>query len=136
MLTENVNPEFFYEYSGSLTTPPCTEGITWNVMAKAVPICQSAYNAIVKANMKATTVPGRGNNRRVQKDYLTVASDVCKKEKNVDGKMVCMKDGSMVMKEEPRKIFFSSPPGGSFSGAFSTTISMVAAGVAAAACLF
>jgi carbonic anhydrase len=26
----------FYEYSGSLTTPPCSEGVLWLVMAKAI----------------------------------------------------------------------------------------------------
>lgn len=85
-------------------------------MAKALPICQKAYDAIVELNKDATQVAGRGNNRRTQKDTIMVA-----------------------MKQEPRKIFFNSPPGGSFSvgsGAISTTLTMTAAGVAAAAALF
>ncbi len=33
------------KYSGSLTTPPCTEGILWHVMTQSVPITQKQVRA-------------------------------------------------------------------------------------------
>lgn len=37
-----------YVYSGSLTTPPCTEGIQWIVFQYPVPISQSDFNLLRK----------------------------------------------------------------------------------------
>lgn len=48
----------FYRYAGSLTTPPCTEGVNWNVLKSAIEMSEAqidAFKAIVK-----------GNNRPVQ----------------------------------------------------------------------
>lgn len=37
------NSDRFYRYDGSLTTPPCTEGVTWIVMNDPV---QMGYNQV------------------------------------------------------------------------------------------
>ncbi|KAG0215435.1 hypothetical protein BGX28_010140 [Mortierella sp. GBA30] len=36
-----------WEYEGSLTTPPCTEGVAWNVVKKSVGLGLEQYNALV-----------------------------------------------------------------------------------------
>ena len=38
-----------YRYSGSLTTPPCTEGVDWNVMAQPITMSKTQIDAIVGA---------------------------------------------------------------------------------------
>lgn len=35
----------FYHYTGSLTTPPCTEGVSWNVIAEPIHISTEHLNA-------------------------------------------------------------------------------------------
>ncbi len=41
-----VHPNKFYHYSGSLTTPPCTEGINWIVMEEPVEATEEQIEAI------------------------------------------------------------------------------------------
>ena len=38
ILPESSTLNKYYRYSGSLTTPPCTEGIKWNVFATYINI--------------------------------------------------------------------------------------------------
>lgn len=47
-----------YRYSGSLTTPPCTEGVSFNIFSKPITMSAKQLNAFVKAH--------DGNNRPVQ----------------------------------------------------------------------
>lgn len=39
-------PEEFYAYKGSLTTPPCSEGVRWFVMAQAETLSIDQFNAL------------------------------------------------------------------------------------------
>lgn len=48
----------FYRYAGSLTTPPCSEGVVWNVMKTPVEVSAD--------QLKALTQRYTGNNRPVQ----------------------------------------------------------------------
>ncbi|KAF9318974.1 hypothetical protein BG003_010181 [Podila horticola] len=36
-----------WEYDGSLTTPPCTEGVSWNVVKTTIPLGLEQYDALV-----------------------------------------------------------------------------------------
>jgi carbonic anhydrase len=47
-----------YRYEGSLTTPPCTEGVKWNVMVEPIEMSE--------AQLAAFTHIFEGNNRPVQ----------------------------------------------------------------------
>lgn len=42
-----------FRYDGSLTTPPCSEGVKWNVMTTPIEMSEAqlaAFSAIVEAN--------------------------------------------------------------------------------------
>ena len=58
---ENLLPanRSYYRFNGSLTTPPCTEGVRWMVMKNAVSVSPSQAR-------KFNTVMGGDNNRPVQ----------------------------------------------------------------------
>ena len=49
-----------YRYAGSLTTPPCTEGVSWNVMAQPISMSKAQID-------KLTAAFHEPNNRPVQK---------------------------------------------------------------------
>jgi len=42
-LIDSLDEEEFWSYNGSLTTPPCTEGVKWTVMRKVQPISQKQF---------------------------------------------------------------------------------------------
>ena len=57
----------FFAYDGSLTTPPCTEGIKWNVIKDVQPISQRQLDAFTNLwEENKAYACGNGNNRRVQ----------------------------------------------------------------------
>ena len=57
-----IDVSTFYEYQGSITQPPCTEGITWYVIP-------SIQNMNKKQRDYISSIWGaRGNNRAIQDD--------------------------------------------------------------------
>lgn len=67
-LIDAVDTSSFFSYEGSLTTPPCAEGIRWTVLRKALPINKKTM-AMIHKNYKGdkTYGNGNGNNRAIQK---------------------------------------------------------------------
>lgn len=56
LLPENLK---YFFYSGSLTTPPCSEGVRWNVLNQPLPVTESqlnSFNALVGDNARPTQV--------------------------------------------------------------------------------
>ncbi|KAG6875683.1 hypothetical protein C0992_002835 [Termitomyces sp. T32_za158] len=64
-LIRHIEEEGLYMYQGSLTTPPCSEGITWLVSEKTLPVNVATYKAfksIIKFNARyAQNMPGEEN---------------------------------------------------------------------------
>uniref|UniRef100_M1DF34 Carbonic anhydrase n=1 Tax=Solanum tuberosum TaxID=4113 RepID=M1DF34_SOLTU len=48
-ITNNIYRESYYEYKGSLTIPPCTEGVTWLVNKKVETVSRFQVNLLRKA---------------------------------------------------------------------------------------
>merc|ERR1712037_969091 len=56
----------FYSYDGSLTTPPCTEGIKWTVFKEPMNISEEQVNAYTQHFAGDETFAGGfGNNRQL-----------------------------------------------------------------------
>ena len=62
-----VNMKDYWGYDGSLTTPPCTEGIKWSVIKQVQPISQAQLD-LLKENhfVEPSTTDVNGNSRAVQ----------------------------------------------------------------------
>lgn len=64
-LEKHVSKSPVYQYSGSLTTPPCSEGIAWNVLSKPVFIDVKTFlkvKKVIKFNARYTqNIPGQIN---------------------------------------------------------------------------
>lgn len=57
----------YWNYNGSLTTPPCTEGIKWTVVKEVQPITTAQLAKFTELwSGDATFAEGKGNNRNVQ----------------------------------------------------------------------
>ena len=56
----------YYQYMGSLTTPPCTEGVSWYVMAETLEASVEQVEQFVELTRGATNRPLQAlNGRRV-----------------------------------------------------------------------
>ena len=61
-----IDFETYYAYNGSLTTPPCTQGIKWNVIADIQPISDAQLEAFTRHYAGNFTYAfGNGNNREI-----------------------------------------------------------------------
>ena len=74
LLNKEVNTKFIWQYEGSLTTPPCTEGVAWNVVAQPLNISDRQLRLLrlftARGKKLATNTANPynigGNNRAVQ----------------------------------------------------------------------
>jgi len=66
---QTLNLDEFWSYDGSLTTPPCTEGVRWSVLKTVQPISAAqlkVFSDVWKSNPTwAADNGGEGNNRGI-----------------------------------------------------------------------
>jgi carbonic anhydrase len=56
----------FWSYDGSLTTPPCSEGVKWSVLKSVQPISRDQLALFGKYWVDGSNVRGKGDNRQTQ----------------------------------------------------------------------
>jgi len=61
----NVNDRLFYRYTGSLTTPPCTEGIVWTIFSQKIAIKQESLQKLRKNILTKVYRPVQPLNDRI-----------------------------------------------------------------------
>ena len=63
----------FYQFTGSLTTPPCTEGVAWFLVKARSTVCKAQLERL-KAGLAAVQGGASINNRKTQELNLRVVS--------------------------------------------------------------
>ena len=74
IINEMLHTSHFWNYSGSLTVPPCTEGVVWNIIAEVQPISHRQLKMLASATQRSESLKTNtanpyksgGNNRAVQ----------------------------------------------------------------------
>ena len=61
----NINSKRFFRYTGSLTTPPCTEGVIWTVFLDAISILEEDLNLLRQNVMRKVYRPVQPINDRI-----------------------------------------------------------------------
>jgi len=82
-LTEELSHGYYHWY-GSLTTPPCTEGVSWNLLKKREKVCQRQVNRLQQA--LGSTQSGIEFNNRVPQplNHRIVTETVLIQEEDVN----------------------------------------------------
>jgi len=65
----------YWNFAGSLTTPPCTESLDWTILATPWYISQNqldTLNSVLVSDTNSTT-PGTSNYRKVQRNITSVS---------------------------------------------------------------
>jgi carbonic anhydrase len=60
-----ANERQFFRYTGSLTTPPCTEGVIWTIFTNTIPIAEKSLNQLRQNIMKKVYRPVQPINDRI-----------------------------------------------------------------------
>ncbi|CAE8707220.1 unnamed protein product [Polarella glacialis] len=90
MLTDRLSSGYYHWY-GSLTTPPCTEGVSWNLLKVPEKVCQRQVDALRRA--LSTTQDGVSfSNRVVQPLNHRVVSETGTPGKPIQNVLLCGSD--------------------------------------------
>lgn len=68
---DQASAQSFFRYTGSLTTPPCSEGVEWYVASNPIPLSAATY-----LSLKATTKTNNrfSQNAPLQPNVLSIAA--------------------------------------------------------------
>ena len=65
-----MNNTRFFRYTGSLTTPPCSEGVIWTIFTSQIRIKEESLNQLRENIMKKAYRPIQPiNNRTIFRNY-------------------------------------------------------------------
>jgi carbonic anhydrase len=65
-----IDDREFFRYTGSLTTPPCTEGVIWTIFSREIPIKEESLNLLRQNIMRKVYRPVQAiNGRTVFRNY-------------------------------------------------------------------